>query len=59
MPDTPTKVTPSEPPDNPGVREPDDTDVREEVRRVQEGHKDAGPSAGVVTEELSEATRPE
>jgi hypothetical protein len=34
----------------------DDPDVRDEVRRVQEGHRDAGPSAGVVTEELKNAS---
>jgi hypothetical protein len=34
----------------------EDPDVREEVRRVQEGHEDAGPSAGVVTDELKDAS---
>lgn len=33
-------------------------DVREEVRRVQDGHKDAGTSAGIVTDELKDASTP-
>lgn len=41
------------------VPEPDENaDAREEVRSVQEGYKDAGPSAGVVTEELRDASTP-
>jgi hypothetical protein len=38
----------------PGAEE--DPDVREEVRSVQEGHEDAGPSAGEVTDELKDAS---
>lgn len=34
----------------------EDPDIREEVQRVQEGYKDAGPSTGVVTQELHDAS---
>lgn len=43
--------------EDPALQVPDDDpDIRDEVRRVQEGHEDAGPSAGVVTDELKVAS---
>jgi hypothetical protein len=43
---------------DPTVEEPqadENPDAREAVRGVQEGHKDGGPSTGVVTDELRDA----
>jgi hypothetical protein len=44
------------PPEDPATHPPEDPDIREEVQRVQEGYKDAGPSTGVVTHELRDAS---
>lgn len=46
MPDP--KIDTPQPDENP--------DAREEVYGVQEGHQDAGPSAGEVTDELKDAS---